>query len=87
MGKHLFRSHEDFRCIFEVYAECGGMNETARRTGIPETTVKRYLSRYKTLERFDAEYNPEPKIMNATFSPTSRMIFVIFIALLSIDWV
>jgi hypothetical protein len=61
MGKHLFRNHENMRIIFKVYEECGGMNETARQTGIPETTVKRYLSRYETLERFDAEHVKDPK--------------------------
>jgi predicted transcriptional regulator len=61
MGKHLFRNHEDMRIIFEVYAECGGMNETARLTGIPQTTVKRYLSRYKTLANFDTEHLKPPK--------------------------
>jgi hypothetical protein len=62
MGKHLFRSHEDMRIIFEVYEECGGVNETARQTGIPTTTVQRYIAKYKTLEQFDAEHIKIPKI-------------------------
>jgi hypothetical protein len=56
MGKHLFRSHEQIREIFEVYQACGGVNETARQTGIPHTTVQRYLAKYKSLAHFDAEH-------------------------------
>jgi hypothetical protein len=60
MSKHIFRSHEELREIFEVYADCGGVNETARRTGIPKTTVQRFLSRYDSLAQFDAEHIPVP---------------------------
>jgi hypothetical protein len=62
MGKHLFRTKDQYREILLVYEECGGVNETARQTGIPHTTVHRFINRYQTLERFEAEYNPEPKI-------------------------
>lgn len=51
------RTYEELRQILVVYEQCGGMNETARRTGLPRTTVQRYIKKYWTVENFDAEYN------------------------------
>ena len=65
MSKHIFRNHDELRSIFKVYAECGGINETARRTGIPKTTVQRFLARYDSLAQFDAEHIPAPSPVEA----------------------
>jgi hypothetical protein len=60
MSKHLFRNHDELREIFEVYAKCGGVNETARRTGIPRTTVQRFLLRFESLAQFEDEHIDAP---------------------------
>lgn len=72
MGKHIFRSHEALRTIFEVYAECGGVNETAKRTGIPRSTVQRFLATYENLAQFDAEHLPEPSPVATLKTPSEE---------------
>jgi hypothetical protein len=74
------RTKDELREILIVYEKCGGVNETARQTGIPHTTVQRFISRYRTVNNFDAEYNPEPKISILTelkniFSPPRELHF------------
>ncbi|GAB5494251.1 MAG: hypothetical protein Phog2KO_44660 [Phototrophicaceae bacterium] len=62
MSKYLRYSEADYRKILEVYADCGGVNETSRLTKIPSTTVHRIIRRYETLERFEDEFDKTLKL-------------------------
>jgi len=49
-------SETDYRKMLQVYEECGGINETARITKFPTTTVHRVIKQYQTVARFDDEF-------------------------------
>jgi len=50
-------TEQDYRKILQVYADCKGVSETARRTGFPVGTVHRIIKKYGSLEGFEADYD------------------------------
>lgn len=57
MSKYKRYSEADYRKILQTYEDCGGINETARITKFPTTTVHRTIKQYQTVERFDEEFD------------------------------
>ena len=57
MGKYKQYSEADYRKILQIYEDCGRINETARTTKFPTTTVHRIIKQYQTVERFDEEFD------------------------------
>jgi hypothetical protein len=50
------RTYNDYKQILEEWEDCGNFHEVARRTGIPRTTVHRFIHRYQTVENFEREF-------------------------------
>ncbi|MDQ7027019.1 MAG: helix-turn-helix domain-containing protein [Anaerolineae bacterium] len=56
------RTYEEYHKILSLW-DSGLYNksEIARHTGMPLTTVHRYIHRYQTVENFENEFNSVPK--------------------------
>jgi hypothetical protein len=55
------RTYNEYRRILVEWEDCGNVHEVERRTGIPLTTVHRYIQRYQTVENFEREFEFVPK--------------------------
>jgi hypothetical protein len=56
------RTYNEYKQILEEWEDCGNQREVARRTGIPRSTVQRFILRYQTVECFERNYTAIPEI-------------------------
>lgn len=50
-------TEQDYRKILQTYADCEGINETARRTNFPVGTVHRIIKKYGSVQGFESDYD------------------------------
>lgn len=64
----------DYLKILSTYETCGGINETARLTKFPRTTVHRISKQYTSVENFQATYTGEDKqnLLHILKTPTNQ---------------